>query len=118
MAFHCHQPIVNFDQVFEEATQKAYDPFLTVLEEHPHIKVTLHYSGCLFDWLKEKKPHFIRRIAALVAKGSVELLGGGYYEPILPIIPEEDRLGQLSRMSQFLKKTFDVEPKGDRKSVV
>lgn len=112
MAFHCHQPIGNFDRVFEEATQKAYDPFLTVLEGHPQIKVSLHYSGCLLDWLQEKKPHFIRRISALVARGSVELLGGGYYEPILPIIPEEDRLGQLSRMSRFLRETFGVEPKG------
>lgn len=112
MAFHSHQPIGNFDQVFEEATQKAYDPFLTVLEAHPLIKVSLHYSGCLLDWLRERKPHFIRRIAALVARGSVELLGGGYYEPILPIIPEEDRLGQLARMSRFLKETFGVEPKG------
>ena len=33
--------------------------------------------------------------AALVDRGQVEILGGGYYEPVLASLPERDRIGQL-----------------------
>jgi len=42
----------------------------------------------------------------------MELLGGGFYEPILSIIPEEDRRGQIEMMSAFLEKHFGRRPRG------
>ena len=33
--------------------------------------------------------------ATLVARDQVEILGGGYYEPVLASLPERDRIGQL-----------------------
>ena len=35
----------------------------------------------------------------MVARGQVEILGGGYYDPILPLIPTNDKLGQLEKMT-------------------
>ena len=112
MAVHSHQPAGNFGFVFEEAYAKAYDPFLRVLEGHPGVRLSLHYSGCLLDWLVEHRPEFIKRVRALVAKGQVELLASGYYEPILPLIPEADRQGQIAQMRAALKKHFGVESTG------
>ena len=53
-ALHCHQPQGNFDAVIEEACDRAYLPFLDVLEAHPSISVNLHYSGSLLEWLDER----------------------------------------------------------------
>jgi len=39
---HNHQPIGNFDFVFEYALQKAYKPFFEMLLKHPDIKVMVH----------------------------------------------------------------------------
>ena len=36
-AIHNDQPVGNFDFVAEEAYQKAYLPFVTLLERHPRI---------------------------------------------------------------------------------
>ncbi|MBI3330940.1 MAG: alpha-amylase, partial [Candidatus Omnitrophica bacterium] len=83
MAIHCHQPVGNFGFVFEEAYAKAYEPFLSVLERHQAVRLALHYSGCLLDWLAEHRPELLRRLRALVSRGQVELLASGYYEPIL-----------------------------------
>ena len=77
MAIHCHQPVGNFGFVFEEAYASAYDPFLGVLERHPDVRVALHYSGCLLDWLREHRPKFLARVASLVKRGQVELLASG-----------------------------------------
>jgi alpha-amylase len=112
MAVHCHQPVGNFDAVFEEAFAKSYEPFLAVLERHPRVRLALHYSGCLLDWLATKRPAFLARVRALAARRQIELLASGYYEPILPLLPEPDRQGQLARMREALRRHFGVEASG------
>ncbi len=104
MAIHCHQPVGNFGFVFEEAYAKAYEPFLSVLERHPDVRLALHYSGPLLDWLTPNRPAFLRRVKRLVSRGQVELLASGYYEPILPLIPEADRQGQIAQMRGALRR--------------
>jgi alpha-amylase len=112
MAVHCHQPVGNFDFVFEDAYAKAYEPFLSVLERHPKVRLALHYSGSLLDWLRTHRPGFLRRVRALAARGQVELLASGYYEPILPMIPEADRQGQIAKMRRALRNEFGAKASG------
>jgi alpha-amylase len=112
LVFHQHQPVGNFDFVFEELLEKSYEPLLGCLERHPAIKVGLHYSGPLIDWLALFHPGYLERVAALVASGQVQVLGGGYYEPILPAIIEEDRIGQLAKMREAVAERFGAQPSG------
>lgn len=112
LLIHCHQPVGNFDKVFTEAFEKAYLPFIEVLEKHPGIKVNLHYSGSLLDWLVSHRPEFIDKIRSLTKKGQVEIFGGGYYEPILTLIPENDALGQIELLRLKIKELFSFEVKG------
>jgi len=114
MAVHCHQPVGNFDGVLEQAYREAYEPFLGVLERHPGVRLSLHYSGSLLDWLIAERPEFISRLAKLAKQGRIEMLASGYYEPILPIIPEADRQGQIALMRRTLQKLFG----GDRAGTV
>ncbi|MCK5862175.1 MAG: DUF1926 domain-containing protein [Candidatus Hydrogenedentes bacterium] len=109
---HAHQPVGNFDFVFEESYHKAYRPFLHVLERYPAVRVTLHFTGPLFDWFEAHAPEFLERIAALVDRGQVEIMGGGYYEPMLCAIPERDARQQILRMQQFCERHFGRVPKG------
>src|SRR5688572_21645936 len=92
---HNHQPVGNFDGVFEQAYRDGYLPFIELIDQYPEIPVTLHTSGCLMEWLVERKPEYIDRIRRLVAGGRMELLGGAFYEPILSMIPRRDRVGQI-----------------------
>lgn len=111
-ALHSHQPVGNFDFVFEEAYQKAYLPFLQVLSEYPQIKTTIHISGPIWDWLDENHPEFYDLIKKLIDNDQIELMGGGYYEPLLCAIPEEDAILQIEYMKNFIKDRFGVIPKG------
>ncbi len=106
MAIHCHQPVGNFGFVFEEAFQRAYEPFLAVLERHPTIHLTLHYSGSLLDWLVVHRPDFLQRLRRLAQAGQIEFLASGYYEPILSLIPEADRQGQIAFMRDAIRTRF------------
>ena len=42
---HNHQPIGNFDFVFELAYTKSYLPFLTAMERHPAMHWNMHTHG-------------------------------------------------------------------------
>ncbi|MGA1867037.1 MAG: alpha-amylase/4-alpha-glucanotransferase domain-containing protein [bacterium] len=112
MGIHNHQPIGNFDYIMDHVYTHAYFPFLETIKRHPHIKICLHYSGILWDWLKENKPQMIELCHQLLVSQQIELLSGGYYEPLLSIIPDQDKMGQLSNMNQFLYNTFNVKPRG------
>lgn len=109
---HNHQPVGNFDFVFEEAYQKAYRPFLEVVSQNPWFRFTLHNSGCLWEWLEQHHPEYLDQVRGLARAGQIELMGGGFYEPILPAIPEEDQRGQLGMMSRYLEERFGSRPQG------
>ena len=112
LAIHNHQPVGNFGWVFAETYDQAYRPMLEALERHPGVHLSLHYTGPLLEWLRAERPDFIDRLQALVARDQVEILGGGYYEPVLASLPLRDRLGQLTRMSQELESLFGRRPSG------
>jgi len=112
MAIHCHQPVGNFDGIFEHAYNKSYLPFIEVLERFPRIRLSLHYTGPLLDWLIRNRPDFIERLRNLAKDGRVEILSGGYYEPILTLLREEDAVGQIKMMNGFVKDKFLQSPQG------
>jgi alpha-amylase len=111
-AIHNHQPIGNFEHVFESAYTHSYLPFLEILERHPHFKISLHFSGILLEWISDHHPETLDKIRSLVNRNQVEMMTGGYYEPILPAIPDCDKIGQIQKLSQFIKEEFDIDPVG------
>lgn len=112
LVIHAHQPVGNFDYVIEEAYRKAYEPFVRTLLLHPGVRISLHYSGILLEWIERHHPDFFERLRELLERSQVELVGGGYYEPILPAIPDADKLAQLRKMSDYLRQHFGVPPRG------
>ncbi len=112
LAIHNHQPVGNFPEVFERAYSQSYRPMVEALARHRAIRVGLHYSGPLLDWLEEAHPEFLPHVRRLVERGQVELLTGGYYEPILAIIPDRDKRGQIQKMSRYLQRRFGATPRG------
>lgn len=112
LVIHAHQPVGNFDSVQEEVYGAAYLPFIEELERHPSIRIAFHYSGILLDWIERHHPEYLDRLRGLAARGQIEMVGGGYYEPILSAIPERDRLAQLARMSDWLEQRFGERPRG------
>ncbi|WP_437185996.1 alpha-amylase/4-alpha-glucanotransferase domain-containing protein [Planctomicrobium sp. SH668] len=111
-AIHNHQPVGNFDGVFEQAYRDAYEPFFDVLDEFPEIPITAHFSGSLLEWLEVHRPHYVDRIRVLVAQGRLEILGGPYFEPILASIPRRDRIGQIRAYTQHLANLFETNIRG------
>jgi alpha-amylase len=112
LAIHNHQPVGNFGWVLAEVFEHAYEPMIAALERHPHVRLSLHYSGPLLDWFRAERPEFIDRLRGLIARDQVEIMGGGYYEPVLASLPERDRIGQATRMADEVATLFGRRPAG------
>jgi 4-alpha-glucanotransferase len=111
-AIHNHQPVGNFEFVAEEAYQKSYLPFVRTLERHRQIKITLHYTGILYRFFERQHPEFIVLLKDLVKEGRAEILSGGFYEPILAVLPDEDKIGQVRALSDYLREKIGYDARG------
>ena len=112
LGIHNHQPVGNFDFVFEMAFKKAYMPFLEVFKKFENLKISVHNSGSLLEWLEKNRPEYLAVLSALVAEGRVEIISGGFYEPIFPFISDRDRAGQLKMLNEYVFKNFRYKPEG------
>lgn len=112
LVLHNHQPIGNFDGVIEQAYRDSYLPFLEVFENYADLKISLHTSGPLMRWLVERHPDYVDRVRGLVAAERIEIIGGPFYEPILPMLPSRDRIGQIRNYTDYLNQTFSTSVKG------
>jgi hypothetical protein len=111
-AVHNHQPVGNFDHVVKDAFKDCYRPLLEGLAGHPGFRFALHFSGPLWEYMEKNERTCWDLVGELSGRGQVELLSGGFYEPILSIIPEEDRVGQVRMMNDFLRENFGQAPRG------
>ncbi|MBI1870009.1 MAG: DUF1926 domain-containing protein [Chlamydiae bacterium] len=109
---HNHQPVGNFEWVFEEAISQCYQPLLEVLSRHPKVRLSIHHTGPLLEWIEEHRPDYFEKLKNLLNRNQVELMGGAFYEPLIATLPERDAIGQIQMMTQYLMEKFGVKPKG------
>ena len=111
LALHNHQPVGNLPEVFSHAFKEAYAPFLELLfNYHQSRWYSIILVSC-WNGLKNE-PSFFLKLCEMVERGQVEMMGGGFYEPILPIIPDSDKKGQVQKLSLYLQEKFGAEVNG------
>ena len=112
LALHNHQPIGNFDNVFQQAFDDSYRPFLELFSRYQSLKMSLHTSGSLMEWLAVHHPEYLDRLAELVEEGRLEIIGGAFFEPILAMIPSRDRVGQIRSYTRWLQNRLGATVRG------
>jgi len=109
---HAHQPAGNFEQVIDDAHARCYKPFLETVHRYPEFRLAVHFSGWLLDVLLKRFPADMAKLREMVARGQIEMFGGGDTEPVLASIPERDRRSQLATLSERLDKSLGQRPTG------
>jgi hypothetical protein len=111
-ALHFHQPYGNLDAVFADATDRCYLRTLELMAAHPHVRAAVHVSGSLLEWAERRRPQLIDALAQAVARDQIEVLGGGWQEPMLAILPDRDAIGQLALMADRCETMLGQRPRG------
>lgn len=109
---HMHQPVDNFEWVIKHGVEVCYGPFFEVMSQYPEFRFSVHCSGWLMEQIKTFHPKLYKQIKTLADKGSIEFFSAGYYEPILSVIPSEDRVTQIGLLNDAIATDFRQKPKG------
>jgi hypothetical protein len=109
---HLHQPVGNFDHVFEDHLRDVYRPLVERLAAHRFFPFALHLSGPLLEWLEAHDTAYLDLLGRLAADGHVELLLAGFYEPVLASLPRQDRIEQIGWMREAIQRRFGVQATG------
>jgi len=109
---HAHVPSGASEKEFEYAYDNIMRPFISNLYRYPNIQAVLHYSGVLLYWVERNHPEFFMLIEDMITRKQAEILSGGFYEPMFPIIPQQDRIGQIEFLTTYLRKHFGKRPLG------
>lgn len=121
LVLNLHQPPGNLEHLLAETEWEAkeilyaYDRIPRSLWGYEDVgRVHLSLSGTLLETLSS--PEFQSRVYGVVDCGSllwhfqnqsvIEILGTGYYHPVLPLIPEADRDEHLARWQGMARHLF------------
>ncbi|MDR3123313.1 MAG: DUF1926 domain-containing protein [Treponema sp.] len=112
LGFHNHIPYGAGDDDGEYIYAARLKPFIQTLNQFPQIPAVLHYSGTLLTWLEANHPELTSILEDMIARKQVEILGGGFYEPMMPLLPHNDKIGQIELLTAYLRKKFGKRPQG------
>lgn len=97
---------------FEVVYNSVYKPLIKFLNKNPELKFSLGINGPFITYLKRRRKEFITLLKQLVDNKQIEILGGGYYDPILPLLLSVDRNGQIDELSAEIRQTVGKRPRG------
>ena len=100
------------DMLFESTYQRSWRPFLSGLYKFQNVAAVLYYSGTVFQWIEEHHPEFILLLEEMVGRKQLEILGGGFFSPLFPLLQPADKIGQIEMLTTYLRKTFGRRPTG------
>ena len=98
----------EFDRVYSDLVK----PLVLALDRYPKVNMVFHYSGVLLYWIERRHPEFFMLLGELISQRRAEFLGGGFYNPMLSVIPPVDRIGQIEMLTTYLRKHFGKRPLG------
>ena len=121
LVLNLHQPPGNLEYLLDHQTWEAKE-ILFAMDRIPRslwghedlARVHLSLSGTLLETLSD--PAFQERVYGIIDCGAllwhlqnrnlIEILGTGYYHPVLPLIPEADRAEHLRRWQGIAQHLF------------
>ncbi|MCR4626561.1 MAG: DUF1926 domain-containing protein [Treponema sp.] len=97
---------------FSENYELVYKPLISFLYSHPQFKFTFSFTGEQLEWYKKNCPEFLKVLAELSIRKQIEILGGGYYNPVFPLLFPADRVGQIEMLSSEIRRLIGKRPRG------
>jgi len=107
-----HLPHGTGEAEFETLYNKEIKPLVQALDKFPRINMVFHYSGVILYWIERRHPEFFMLLEDLLSRKQAEFLGGGFYNPLLPLLPQTDKIGQIEMLTTYLRKQFGKRPQG------
>ena len=104
--------ILSHHADFESKYQEIYKNIVSFLYENPSNRFAFSPSGPLLSWIDREHSEFNQLISKLWGRKQTELLGGGYYNPVFPLLFSQDKSGQIDLMTAEIRRCVGKKPRG------
>ena len=105
-----HLPSGTKEEEFEALYNREIKPLVQALDRFPRLNMVFHYSGVILYWIERRHPELFMLLEDLLSRRQAEFLGGGFYEPVLPLLTLTDKIGQIEMLTTYLRKHFGKRP--------
>ena len=97
---------------FETDYKAVYKTIAKFLYSHSQLPFTFSFLGNQFLYIKKKHPEFFVLLKEMIDRKQVEILGGGFYNPVMPLLYPVDRNGQIEMFSSEISDATGKRPRG------
>jgi hypothetical protein len=98
--------------LLEKNYQNVFKPMVSFLYSHPGLLLSLSFTGPQISFYIRKHPECIEVLHELISRRQIEILGGGYYAPLFPLLFPSDRNSQIEKMTSVLRSSLGKRPLG------
>jgi Glycosyl hydrolase family 57 len=110
---HFYQPPTQTHDILRKVADESYRPLLAVLAEHPKARIAINMNAVLTELLHDHgMGDILATLRMLVERGQVEIVGSGRFHPILPLIPEAERVRSIREQAQVNARLLGAKAKG------
>ena len=106
------QVYTDNNELLDKSFQSVYKPFIKFLYSHSSFPFSFAISGNQIQYFKRRKNELIAIMRELVDRKQVEIIGGAYNDPLLPLLNSVDRNGQIDLLTSEIRQTFGKRPRG------
>ncbi len=103
---------LNDSEETEREYQTNIKPVLTYLYANPAFSLSISMSGLMLEWFDENHPEFKSVLDELITRKQIEMIGGGYYNPLFPLLPPIDRVAQIELYTTLIRRITGKRPRG------
>lgn len=100
------------NEEFEKKYQDIYKNIVSFLFDRLHSCFSVSLSGQLISWIDREHSEFSQLLSKLIGRKQTEVLGGGYYNPVFPLLFPQDRTGQIDLMTSEVRRCMGKRPRG------
>lgn len=94
------------------AHDRVWRPLLEAFDAFPSLRLALHLSGPLGDWMDAEQPGTLDRLAAMVERDQVEIIGGSPAGAALQSLPERDATAHLQGAARWAQSRLGAKVRG------
>ena len=91
---------------------EVYKPAAKFLYANPGFCMAFSFNGNELQFFKKKHPEFLAILQQLISRRQIEVFGGGFYNPVFPLLYPKDRTDQIELLSAEIRQTLGKRPRG------
>lgn len=104
--------VLSCHEEFEKKYNSVYKNLVSFMFDQPSCRFAVSLSGHFISWIDKEHSEFHQILSKLIGRKQTELLGGGYYNPIFPLLFPQDRTGQIDLLTSEIRRCVGKRPRG------